>query len=206
MEWVPPAAAVTIGLMVRWIVVRHPEFQADWPEKPLLQWNGADQLWVFGPATRYVEIAVVVFVLAATLMDLFPWKKDGKSWKERRIFLEFYLVAICLTSLLPENLRPRPEEGWIGMLVSRLTLISAIFALGWLGTLRPRVWHLAALGACAAVFFAFTYQGERGANHAGIAVWDASTGHDPGAGRFSHRDAACGGSRMRGALFCGLEL
>ncbi len=159
MEWVPPAAAVTIGLMVRWIVVRHPEFQADWPEKPLLQWNGADQLWVFGPATRYVEIAVVVFVLAATLMDLFPWKKDGKSWKERRIFLEFYLVAICLTSLLPENLRPRPEEGWIGMLVSRLTLISAIFALGWLGTLRPRVWHLAALGACAAVFFAFTYQG-----------------------------------------------
>lgn len=159
MEWLPPAAAVAIGLIVRWVVLRHPEFQADWPEAPFLQWNGADQLWVFGPATRYVEIAAVVFVLFATLLDLLPRRKEGKSWRERRIFLEFYLVAFCLTSLLPENLRPHPEAGWIGMLVSRLTLISAIFALGWLGTLRPRAWHLAALGACAAAFFAFTYQG-----------------------------------------------
>ncbi len=159
MEWLPPAAAVAIGLIVRWLVLRHPEFQADWPERPFLQWNGADQLWVFGPATRYVEIAVAVFVLHATLLDLFPWKQEGKRWRERRIFLEFYLVAMCLTSLLPENLRPRPEDGWIGMLVSRLTLISAIFALGWLGTLRPRAWHLAALGACAAAFFTLTYQG-----------------------------------------------
>jgi hypothetical protein len=159
MEWVPPVAAVAIGLIVRWVVLRHPDFQADWPESPFLQWNGADQLWVFGAATRYVEIAVVVFVVVATLMDLFPWRMEGKSWKERRIFLELYGVAFCLTSLLPENLRPDPNQGWIGMLVSRLTLISAIFALAWLGTLRPRVWHLAVLGACAAAFFTFTYQG-----------------------------------------------
>jgi hypothetical protein len=159
MEWVPPAAAIAIGLIVRWVVLRHPEFQADWPEKPFLQWNGADQLWVFGAETRYVEIAVVVFVVVATLMDLFPWRMEGKRWKKRRIFLELYGVAFCLTSLLPENLRPDPNQGWIGMLVSRLTLISAIFALAWLGTLRPRAWHLAVLGACAAAFFIFTYQG-----------------------------------------------
>ncbi len=157
-EWLPPAAAITIGLLVRWMLLRHPEYQPDWPEGPFLQWNGADQFWIFRPATRYVEVAIAAFVLSATLLDLFPWTKNGKIWKDRRLFLEFYAVAFCLTSLLPENLRPDPNAGWIGLLVSRLTLISAIFAFGWLATVRPRAWHLLALGACAAVFFTFVYR------------------------------------------------
>jgi hypothetical protein len=157
-EWLPPAGALAIGLFVRWWLVRHPELQADWPEPPFLQWNGADQLWVFRPATKYLEAAVVAFVLVASLVDLIPRKGQAKNEKERRIFVEFYVVAFCFTSLLPENLRPDPNAGWIGLLVSRLTLISAIFAFGWLATLRPRVWHLAALGTCAAMFFTFVYR------------------------------------------------
>ena len=158
MEWLPPAGAITIGLIVRWVLLRHPEWQADWPQPPLPQWNGADQFWIFRPQTRYVEMAILAFVLLASLLDFLPRRKEKIDWKERRLFPEFYVVAICLTSLLPESLRPDPNAGWIGMLVSRLTLISAIFAFAWLATLRPRAWHFVVLAGCAAVFFTFLYR------------------------------------------------
>jgi len=163
-EWLPPAAAIGIGLVVRWVLARHPEFQPDWPDKPFFQWNGADQFWVFRPETRYVMLAMIVFVAAATLVDLFPWRRGAGNGKERRLFLEFYAVAFCLTSLLPENLRPDANAGWIGLLVTRLTLVSAIFVFCWLGTLRPRKWHFVALAACSAVYFAFVYRDTRLAN------------------------------------------
>jgi len=157
-KWLPPAGAIATGLLVHWALVRHPQWQPDWPDAPFFQWNGADQLWVFRPATWYLGIALVVFVLAASLYDLINHGKASVTWKERRLFLEFYLVAFSLTSLLPENLRPDPHAGWIGILVSRLTLLSAIFAFCWLATLRPRAWHAVALAACAAFFFTFIYR------------------------------------------------
>jgi len=94
----------------------------------------------------------------ASLLDLVSWKKETLEWKDRRLFLEFYVVAFCLTSLLPDNLRPDPNAGWIGLLVSRLTMLSAIFAFCWIATLRPRVWHAVVLAAAAAVYFTFVYQ------------------------------------------------
>jgi hypothetical protein len=163
-EWLPPAGAIGIGLAVRWMLARHPEFQPDWPDKPFFQWNGADQFWVFRPATRYVMLAMIVFVVAATLLDLLPWRRGEGSGKERRLFPEFYAVAFCLTSLLPENLRPDENAGWIGLLVTRLTLISAIFIFCWLGTLQPRKWHFFALAACAAAYFTFVYRDTQLAN------------------------------------------
>jgi hypothetical protein len=163
-EWLPPAAAIGIGLAVRWMLTRHPEFQADWPDKPFFQWNGADQFWVFRPATWYVSVAMIAFVIVATLLDLFPRRRGKGKAKERRLFPEFYAVAFCLTSLLPENLRPDENAGWIGLLVTRLTLVGAIFIFCWLGTLRPRKWHFIALGACAAVYFTFIYRDTRLSN------------------------------------------
>ncbi len=157
-EWIPPAAAIGIGLAVRWVLLRHPEFQADWPDRPFYQWNGFDQFWIFRPETRYVALAMLVFVVVATALDLIPLPRGKGNWKERRLFPEFYVVACCMTSLLPENLRPDENAGWIGLLVTRLTLLSAIYVFCWLGTLRPRVWHLIALAGCAAAYFTFVYR------------------------------------------------
>jgi hypothetical protein len=70
-------------------------------------------------------------------------------------------VAFCLTSLLPENLRPDQNAGWLGLLVTRLTLISAIFIFCWLGTLRPRLWHFLALAVLGAAYFTFVYRDTR---------------------------------------------
>lgn len=158
MEWLPPAGAIGIGLFVRLVLLRHPHWEPDWPDAPFFQWNGADQLWVFRPETMYLSIALVVFVVLASLADLLHAERRTADWRERRLFLEFYLVAFLLTSLLPENLHPDPNGGWIGLLVSRLTLLSAIFAFCWLAALRPRVWHVVALCAIAAFFFTFVYR------------------------------------------------
>jgi len=160
-EWIPPAAAIGIGLAVRWMLARHPEYQPDWPDPPFFRWNGADQFWVFRPATLYVSLAMLAFGAAATLLDLPAWRSGNANGKERRLFPEFFAVAFCLTSLLPENLRPDQNAGWIGLLVTRLTLISAIFIFCWFGTLRPRRWHFLALAACAAVYFTFIYRDTR---------------------------------------------
>jgi branched-subunit amino acid ABC-type transport system permease component len=157
MEWILPVAAFGVGLVVRWYLMHHPELQPDWPERPFYQWNGLDQFWIFRPETRYLGMTVLLFALLATALDLFPWKRSDISWKERRLFPELYLVSFCLTSLLPEDLRPNENAGWIGVLVTRLTLVSAIFAICWLGTLRPRLWHLVVLFVCACVYFAFNY-------------------------------------------------
>ena len=71
---------------------------------------------------------------------------------------ELYAITFCATALLPENLRPSNNAGWIGLLDSRLTTISAIFGLSFLALLKPRREHLAGFGACALFFFAFLYQ------------------------------------------------
>jgi hypothetical protein len=69
-----------------------------------------------------------------------------------------YFIAILAVALLPENLRPSISGGWIGLLASRLTAITAIFAVCLLSCLKPRLWHLAGFGACAIVFFSFLNQ------------------------------------------------
>jgi hypothetical protein len=50
--------------------------------------------------------------------------------------------------------------GWAGqgILATRLTVISAIFGLCWLGSLKVRWWQVAGFGAAAILFFAFTFQ------------------------------------------------
>jgi len=158
-EWLPPVAALSVGLLARWVLKTHVEFQADWPEPPFYKWNGLDQFWVFGPEARYFSLALLLFIVGATLFDLLTRKEGQRVAKERRLEIELYLVAFFMTALLPENLRPDPQAGWIGLLVSRLTLICAIFIFCWLGTLQPRRAHLLILGAIAAVFFVFVYRG-----------------------------------------------
>jgi hypothetical protein len=157
-EWLPPAGAIATGLLAHWVFVRHPQWDADWPQPPFFQWNGADQLWFFRPEMTYFRLAMTVFVVSASLLDLLSHKRSSATWKERRLFLELYVVAFGVISLLPENVRPNPNAGWIGLVVSRLTLLSAIFAFSWLATLRPCSWHGVALTGFAVLFFGALYR------------------------------------------------
>src|SRR6266568_1093262 len=131
---------------------------ADWDRGPFYLYNGADQLGLYGK--RYIPLAWAAFLfgLVCVAVDFYSRRRDNASWKRFELPFELYLVTFCATALLPENLRPSIYGGWIGLLGSRLTSISAIFGLCVLGLLKPRRWHAVGFGACAIVFFAFLYR------------------------------------------------
>ena len=81
-----------------------------------------------------------------------------QSWWPVLVLSEFYLLAFLTTALLPEDLRPGYYAGWVGLLVSRLTAISAILGFCVLGALGAKKIHFAGFAVIAAVFFVFLYQ------------------------------------------------
>jgi hypothetical protein len=140
-------------------MVRHAaKYMVDWDRGPFYFYNGADQLALYGQRYTYLGWAAFLFGLFCAGVDLYAGRREGFTWRRFELPLELYAVAFCATALLPENLRPSLDGGWIGLLGSRLTTISAIFGLCVLGLLRPRKWHLAGFSACAILFFAFLYQ------------------------------------------------
>ena len=153
-----PALSLSVFCAIHWFVLRHPELEGDWPDAPIYQWNGADQFTIYGPRYVYLSRLIILLALLTVLFDIGHSPKLSADWKERWLLLEFYLISLCAMMLLPENLRPAPAGSWIGGLVTRLTLVSAIFALALLGSLRHRLWHLVACASCAALFFIFLYQ------------------------------------------------
>ena len=153
-----PLLAASAFAAVRWYAARRPALMADWDRGPFYLYNGADQLGLYGRRYFFLAGATFLFGLICVAVEFYARRRDGSSWKLFELPFELYLVTFCATALLPENLRPSIYGGWIGLLSSRLTTISAILGLCLLGCLRPRRWHLSGFSVCAVVFFAFLYQ------------------------------------------------
>ena len=101
-----------------------------------------------------MRLAILFGVICLLLDGFLRWReKKFSGAKILALPLELYLVAFAIPALLPENLRTSPDKAWIGLLASRLTIITAIFGLAVLGSLRPRKWHLAGFALLAAGFF-----------------------------------------------------
>lgn len=153
-----PLAAASGFAAVYWYTSHQPALLADWDRGPLYLYNGADQLGLYGNRYFLLAGAASLFGLVCVAVDLYARRRDGSSWKPFELPFELYVLTFCATALLPENLRLSLHRGWIGMLGSRLTTISAIFGLCVMGTVKPRRWHLAGFSVCGMVFFAFLYQ------------------------------------------------
>ena len=153
-----PIAAIAVLGAIHWYLAHVVKFPVDFHRDPFYFLNGADQLILYG--SRYAVLAWVAvgFGVLCVAMDLVLRRADPEFWKSLRLPAGLYLVAIVATALLPENLRPSIDGGWIGLLVSRLTVITAIFGLCFLAFLRPRKLHAIGFGVCAIVFFAFLFQ------------------------------------------------
>jgi hypothetical protein len=154
----PAVLTLAVLFVVRWFVGHHPGYEVEWRQSPFWQLNGTDQFHVFGDRYRYFSIAVGAFVLAATTAAWLQAPARRSFWNDRRLIIELYAICFCATALLPENLHTDPTGGWIGALVTRLTLVSAVFGLCWLASLPERRWHLLTMVPIAAVFFGFLYQ------------------------------------------------
>jgi hypothetical protein len=153
-----PAGAMLVFLTTHFIVAHHSGWEVDWRDTPFWRLNGTDQFRVFGHRYDWFAVTISVVALLATTV---AWLQNASLigfWKDRRLYLELYLISFLGAALLPENLLTDPTGGWIGALVTRLTLISAILLLCWLASLPRRSWHLLISALCALVFFIFIYQ------------------------------------------------
>jgi hypothetical protein len=154
-----PAAPLIFLFGIHWYLAYQTRFPVDWAHYPFYLMNGVDQLTLYGK--RYATLGWVVFGFGVlcVAVDVISRRRDRDTspWQSLRLPAELYLVAVIAVALLPENLRPSITGGWIGLLASRLTAITAIFGLCLMGCLKPRKWHLAGFGACAIFFFVFLY-------------------------------------------------
>jgi hypothetical protein len=154
-----PAFAFTALAALKFFFASHQAFEADWRATGFLQLLGQDQLNLFGRRYEIISWVALAWGIVCALAAIYDWVFRGKVPSAAlRLALELYLVAVVATFCLPENLRTHIYAGWIGLLVSRLTLVSAIFGLLVLALLRLPRWSAYGASLLAALFFLFLYQ------------------------------------------------
>jgi hypothetical protein len=157
---------VILGFVgLRWFLHRWVTSRVDWYSGlALWQLNGGDQLNVYGDRYETLTLVAAVFGLFCVVVTLaFQRGGDGGLtqsvwWKAMALPAELYLVAFVVTATLPENLRVSLYAAWVGLLVSRLTVISAVLGLCVLASARFRGWTAIGFGGLAAVYFVFLFQ------------------------------------------------
>ena len=156
-RWILFAAALGSVYAVRFYVVRHFEVDTFETQNCYLL-NGADQLVTYGE--RYTKLAWTVLIFGSLCM--IAGMASERNQKEARwVFrtpLELWAVLLFAAAMLPENIYFPEYTAPLGLIVLRLTTLTAVLGLCVLGTVKPRRWHLAGLVICAGVFFVWTYQ------------------------------------------------
>ena len=127
--------------------------------QPFYVFNGADQLFLFGPRYDIPRIALISFSICALAIDIYSRRRECGVWAKYSIPVQIYILLLLSAMLLPEAIRFRPGNAHtLALLTERLTTVSAAVFCCVLGAMRPRWWHLIGFGAIAAVFFTFLYQ------------------------------------------------
>jgi hypothetical protein len=152
-----PAAALASFFSLHLYLSRVAKFQVSWLDQPFYLFNGADQLVLYTSQYRWIAGTCVAIVLLWLAYELFRWREYSSN-RSLLILSELYLVSFVSIALLPQDMRLSVHSAWIGLLVSRLTILSAIFALAALACLNPRKWIAVTLAACALIFFTLLYR------------------------------------------------
>jgi hypothetical protein len=155
---VMPATAIALFVAVNWVLRHSTRLGVAWPGEPFYFWNGTDQLEMYSGRFRWIAMACLAIAAVWILREFFSRDESSGVQKQRALFLELYLLAFFITCLLPQDLRPDPTGPWMGILVARLTIVTAIFGLCALNGLRPSRVAGAALAACALFFFVLLYR------------------------------------------------
>ena len=161
-----PALAIAGYFALRVYLADSTRFDADWRQDSFFWMNGSDQLMIYGH--RYLILARAALAWGAIcFLPAFAQglRAGGERARAFRLPLELYLVALTAAAFIPENIRSHLFPGWIGLLVSRLTTITALFGLCVLGLIPLRKWQVVGFVVCAAVFFSFSFQDTRKVSH-----------------------------------------
>jgi hypothetical protein len=153
-----PASIIAIFFAGHWYLENWSDIEFSWPERPFYIFNGLDQFVLYSARYRFVAYALLaIFII--WLAGEFRQRRESPMFSNPFILsAELYLVAFSVTSLLPQNLRGSSYSTWIGLLVSRLTIISFIFVLCILSSLKASRPAAIATLACSIFFFALLYR------------------------------------------------
>ncbi len=154
-----PALAIAGYFGLRVYLAHSTRFDSDWRQDSFFWMNGSDQLMIYGH--RYLILGRIALVWGAIcFLPAFAQSLRAGADRARpfRLPIELYLVALTAAAFVPENIRSDLFAGWIGLLVSRLTTITAILGLCVLGLIPLRKWQVAGFAVFAVVFFAFDFQ------------------------------------------------
>jgi hypothetical protein len=154
-----PAIPIVFVIAMKFYFAGHQVLEVSWRVEGFLQLLGQDQINLFGH--RYVVLSWMAlgWGIIITVAAIYDWIFRATSPSMAlRLASELYLLAVVVTFLLPENFRIGLYAGWIGLLVSRLTLVTAIFGLLVLACLPLPRWSVHGNVFCALVFFLFLYQ------------------------------------------------
>ncbi|MGA8223195.1 MAG: hypothetical protein WB780_16210 [Candidatus Acidiferrales bacterium] len=152
--WLLTAAAALA--IVHFYLQRH--FVVDTETDPLYFFTGADQFVLFGARYKITQVAFLVFVFTAILLDAMHRRRERGLWDAYRMPLELYVIVELGVILLPDGIRfPGPPSA-LALLTERLTSVSAVLLCCLLGAMQPRRWHLIVGTGIAALFFTFLYQ------------------------------------------------
>lgn len=133
-------------------------YETSQPAESRFFFNGSDQFILFGERYAWLAWAALALGAACFLKAAISRGSSIYSGRGLRLALELYGIAFLATALLPENIRVPWYAGWIGLLIARLTVISATLGLCILACLRREKWHVAGFGLLALVFFAMVYR------------------------------------------------
>jgi len=155
---VVPAPGIALFVALHWYLAHAETWEVSWLDRPFYLFNGADQFAVYSSRYRFIAAACIAIMVVWLAREGFRWREHLPHSKPFYLLAELYLVSFVAIALLPQDLRPVTDAAWIGLLVSRLTITSAVFALGVLGCLPPRKWVLVSLSACASIYFILLYR------------------------------------------------
>lgn len=139
-----------------------PNLEASWRSEGFLQLLGQDQMNIYGHRYALLSWFAVAWGVICAVAAAYDWIfRSCKPARTVWLALELYLVAVAATFCLPENFRTGLYAGWVGLLVSRLTLVTAVFGLSVLSAIRLPRWSWTGAALITAVFFAFLLQDTR---------------------------------------------
>ena len=154
-----PFFAAGSFLLLRAYFHAHPNLLPSWRGESFWQLLGQDQMNVYGWRYLLLSWAALVWGVLSVTGAVYDWIFRGKG-PARAIWLatEIYVVAVGATVCLPENFRTGLYAGWVGLLVSRLTLVTGVFGLLVLASLRLPRWTWRGAAVIAAIYFGFLWR------------------------------------------------
>lgn len=154
-----PLLAIVSFMLLRAYFYAHQVLIPSWRTEGFLQLLGQDQMNVYGSRYLLLSWAALMWGVVSGMAAVYDWIfRENEPGRVLWLATEVYVVVLAATVCLPENFRTGLYAGWVGLLVSRVTLVTAVFGLLVLTSLRLPRWTWRGAAVIGAIYFGFLWQ------------------------------------------------